>query len=328
MVARMGQFYRRRGGTDRIQMVNPNRIAEEVIELTRPRWQDIPQGRGVVIELETDLDPSAPEPYCDETELREALTNLVLNAVEALPQGGTITIATRGKRLKTVPGDDGPPSHLVVEVRDTGLGMDDRTRRRCLEPFFSTKRDSGGTGLGLAMVYGMMERQEGTVQVDTAQGKGTTVTLIFPLRKPEKVRVTNPATAPTASSPCKILCVDDEPLLRELLKEALQYAHHTVEVADGGQSGVDLFCAALQKGEPFDVVITDLGMPHFDGRHVAQRVKAQSPQTPVIMLTGWREMLSDQEEASSRVDAILAKPPRLAELAETLARVTAGKKAA
>jgi signal transduction histidine kinase/ActR/RegA family two-component response regulator len=322
-VARMGQFYRRRTASDQSRLVNPNRIADEVIDLTRPRWQDMPQGRGIVVDVKRDYEESVPDLFCNETELREALTNLVLNAVDALPNGGRITLSTRSKCVKTGPGTNRAPTHLVVEVRDNGSGMDARTRQRCLEPFFSTKKDRGGSGLGLAMVYGMMERHEGTIQVDSEVDKGTTIQLIFPLRTPPKTVNVAPAAGPVSEAVYRILCIDDEPLLRELLKEALEYSHHKVDVADGGQAGLDLFQAARARGEPFDVVITDLGMPSPDGRQVAERVKTESPQTPVIMLTGWREMLSEQEEADSPVDAILGKPPRLTELTEALARVSA-----
>lgn len=325
IVARMGQFYRRRDDAEQSQMVNPNHIAEEVIDLTRPRWHDIPQNRGVVLELKTDLENSIPELYCNQTELREALTNLVLNSVDALPHGGVITVSTRAKAIKAGARSDGSPTHLVLEVRDNGIGMDDKVRQRCLEPFFSTKRERGGTGLGLAMVYGMMERHEGTIQIDSEVGKGTTISLIFPLRTPPQTTLMAPKEEPTSTSTFHILCIDDEPLLRELLKEALEYSNHRVDVADGGQAGLDAFEAARHRGEPFDVVITDLGMPHVDGRQVADRIKTDSPQTPVIMLTGWREMLSDQDEGRPRVDAVLGKPPRLTELTSALAKVTALK---
>ncbi len=325
IVARMAQFYRRRDEPERSQRVQPNRLAEEVIELTRPRWQDMLQGKGISVQIRTDFDSSIPDFYCNAAELREALTNLVLNSVDALPEGGVITIATRSKRVKGGRTEDGAPTHLVFEVRDNGIGMDEKTRQRCLEPFFSTKHDGGGTGLGLAMVYGMMERHEGVIEIDSQPGQGTTISLIFPLRDPPPT-CQAPASCPSQSlGTFRILCIDDEPLLRELLKESLEYLHHTVDVAEDGQAGIAAFQAARSRGQAFDVVITDLGMPRLNGCRVAERVKAESPQTPVILLTGWQEMLHEQGEKEPRVDAVLGKPPRLKELNDTLARVTALK---
>ena len=213
------------------------------------------------------------------------------------------------------------PSHIVLQVRDNGIGMDEKTRQRCLEPFFSTKRQRGGTGLGLAMVYGMMERHEGTIEVESEPGKGTLVRMIFPLRHAPTLATPSVVAAPTTASTIHILCIDDEPLLREMLKEILEFNHHKVEVADGGKTGVEAFQAAQKRGEPFDVVITDLGMPYVDGRQVAQTVKTESPKTPVIMLTGWGTMLNQKGESMSQVDAILSKPPRIEDLNETIAKV-------
>src|SRR5204862_5525315 len=144
----------------------------------------------------------------NDSEVREALTNVILNAVDALPKGGSITISTLPISLNTNPGDARKPSHIVLEVRDNGIGMDEKTRQRCLEPFFSTKRQRGGTGLGLAMVYGMMERHEGTIEVESEPGKGTLVRMIFPLRRPPKpdTAAQQPQAAKTIT--IRILCID------------------------------------------------------------------------------------------------------------------------
>jgi len=321
-VGRMSEFYRRREVNEQLRLLNVNRIVTQAVEMTSPRWQDIAQGQGIVIQVQTDLDSGLPELYGNESELREALTNVLLNAVDALPKGGVITITTVAIALNN-PRESNKPSHIVLQVRDTGIGMDEKTRQRCLEPFFSTKRQRGGTGLGLAMVYGMMERHEGTIEVESEVGKGTLVRLIFPLR-----HAPTPATAPAShsrpkSAAIRILCIDDEPLLREMLKEILEFSHHKVEVADGGKTGLDAFHAAQKRGEPFDVVITDLGMPYVDGRQVAQTVKTESPKTPVIMLTGWGTMLNQKGENMSQVDAILSKPPRIEDLNETISKVVA-----
>jgi len=289
-----------------------------VIDMTRPRWRDIPQGRGVTVEMQTDFSSELPELAANETEVREALTNLILNAVDAIPNGGRITVRTRSQGWDfTDPKQI--PSQAVLEVIDTGVGMDEETRERCLEPFFSTKGQRG-TGLGLAMVYGVMERHEGKIEIESELAKGTTVRLIFPIRQNEANGNVNGDDAAVLNK-LHILCIDDEPLLRELLKELLEREGHQVEVTDGGQAGLCAFRVASQRGQPFDVVITDLGMPYFDGRQVAAAVKRESPDTPIILLTGWGAFMKGDGDVPLNVDGILSKPPRSSELRAALNRI-------
>ena len=321
IVARMSEFYRRREDSEQLHLVNVNRLADQVVDLTSPCWRDIPQGRGIVVQCQTEFEDPLPDLYCNESEVREALTNVVLNAVDALPKGGVITLATHAVSLARPSQEERKPSHLILEVRDNGTGMDEKTRQRCLEPFFSTKRQRGGSGLGLAMVYGTMERHEGTIEIQSELNKGTTVRLIFPLRQPPQANAVALPVPAKAAAVLRVLCIDDEPLLRELLREVLEFHRHEVATADGGQSGLDLFQKAKHLGRPFDVVITDLGMPHLDGRQVAEKIKAESPATPVIMLTGWGTMLEDKGDQVAKVDAVLSKPPRVNDLIETLAKV-------
>ncbi len=319
IVARLREFYRRRDERESLLPLHLNRLAEEVIDMTRPRWRDMPQSRGLTVEMRADYDPSLPLFVGIESEVREALTNLILNAVDALPEGGRITIRTFAPRCDFT-NTRREPSQVVLEVSDTGTGMDERTREHCLEPFFSTK-GKRGTGLGLAMVYGVMERHEGKIQIESHRGKGTTVRLLFPVRN-----LTSSTPAEDGPSqppePLQILCIDDEPLLRELVKEILERDGHRVEVTDGGHSGVQAFREANQRGTPFDVVITDLGMPYLDGRQVARTLKRESPQTPVIMLTGWGAFMNEDGDLPPQVDGVLSKPPRSRELREMLNRVT------
>jgi signal transduction histidine kinase/HAMP domain-containing protein len=159
IVARLREFYRHRDEDENLLSLNLNDVAKQVIDMTRPRWRDIPQGRGVMVEMRKDFDAVLPALVGIESEVREALTNLILNAVDAIPNGGTITVRTQvgARDLST-----NAPSHVILEVSDTGIGMDEETRKHCLEPFFSTKGQRG-TGLGLAMVYGVMERHEGQI---------------------------------------------------------------------------------------------------------------------------------------------------------------------
>ena len=209
-----------------------------------------------------------------------------------------------------------------MDIADTGIGMSEETRKRCLEPFFSTKGERG-TGLGLAMVYGVMQRHEGSVDIQSAEGQGATFRLIFPVRDQLRATVDEGEEEGTLVpvAPMRILCIDDEPLLRVLIKEMLGRDGHDVEVSDNGQSGLDQFRIARERGRPFDVVITDLGMPCVDGRQVAKAVKQESPGTPVVMLTGWGALMKEDDNVPAEVDVIVSKPPASREMRKVLARL-------
>ena len=315
IVTRLREFYRAREENESLQHLDLNALIEQVVDMTRPRWRDIPQSKGITIEVRTDLAPDVPKLAGIESEIREAFTNLVLNAVDAIPDGGKITVRTRVLRHEN---GGKHPRQVWVEVSDTGTGMDEETRRRCLEPFFSTK-GKRGTGLGLAMVYGVMERHEGNIEIQSEPGKGTTFCLVFPVRT-KLCQDNEEEKNGVAVEPLQILCIDDEPLLRELIKEILERDGHEVEVSDSGQSGLDEFRIARERGRPFDVVITDLGMPYLDGRQVAKALKRESPTTPVIMLTGWGAFMKEDGNTPEQVDGVISKPPRSRELREALSR--------
>lgn len=319
IVARLREFYRKREDKEALQVLNLNALAEQVVDMTRPRWRDIPQSNGITIHVQGEFAPDVPNLVGIESEIREALTNLVINAVDALPEGGEITLRTKVLRPEPTPGPGRGPAHVLVEVSDTGIGMSEETRKRCLEPFYSTK-GKRGTGLGLAMVYGVMERHEGGIDIISELGRGTTFRLIFPVRSSVGAK-DDDAGEGRIPDPMQILCIDDEPLLRELIKEILERDGHSVEVSDGGQSGLDAFRRARERGRPFDLVITDLGMPYLDGKQVAKVMKHESPGTPVVMLTGWGAFMKEDGDAPAQVDGILSKPPRSKELRETLCRL-------
>jgi signal transduction histidine kinase/ActR/RegA family two-component response regulator/HAMP domain-containing protein len=320
IVSRLREFYRRRDDQEALLQLNINNLAEQVVDMTRPRWRDIPQSNGITVEMQTELAPKVPELVGIESEVREAVTNLVLNAVDALPNGGKITLRTRVTKCDVHQTRPEYLTHVIVEVSDTGIGMSEETRKRCLEPFFSTK-GKRGTGLGLAMVYGVMQRHEGNIEIESEPGKGTTFRLVFPVRVLALTH-TDVQTDRPSVTPLQILCIDDEPLLRDLLKEMLEREGHMVEVSDSGQTGLDAFRYARQSGRPFDIVITDLGMPYMDGRQVAKVLKHESPETPVVMLTGWGAFMKEDGSGPTGVDALLSKPPRSKELRETLTRLT------
>jgi signal transduction histidine kinase/ActR/RegA family two-component response regulator len=322
IVARMREFYRRRDSNEQLSRVEINALVEEVIELTRPRWRDLSQRQGVSINIVRDLAADLPNLLGDPSELREAFTNLIFNSVDALPTGGNITFATRA-----VPGPISkktglPAAQIQIEVRDNGVGMDEKTRQRCLEPFFSTKAKHGGTGLGLAMVYGMVQRHEGVITIDSAPGKGTCMQLTLPVR--EELSAAAPQSAPRLRQQrsLHVLCIDDELMIRDILNESLKIFNHRVTVAASGKDGIDLFRSAMLRNQPYEAVITDLGMPEMDGHQVARIIKAESPQTPVIMLTGWGTIMKEEGETAPEVDAIMAKPARIDELNNLLLETT------
>jgi signal transduction histidine kinase/ActR/RegA family two-component response regulator len=321
-VGRMREFYRQPESQISQGEVDLNRMVEQVADLTRARWNDIPQRQGIVIQMCRELAPDLPRIGGIESEIREALTNLILNAVDAMPEGGTLTVRTRSA---TASGDSVP--RVLLEVRDTGIGMDEETRRRCLEPFFTTKGQRG-TGLGLAMVYGVAQRHNANIEMESAVGAGTTVRLDFP--KAVRKAVTGESTVRSAAfvSRLRILVVDDDPLVIHSLSEILQTEGHTVTAAPGGREGIEVIRQTPEGTEPFDLVITDLGMPYVDGRKIASAVKLAWKSTPVILLTGWGQRMVDENEMPPYVDRILNKPPRLNQLRAALSELTSMPRAA
>lgn len=312
-VARVREFYRKREETLVQSPVDLNTLVQHVLDLTRVRWSDMPQQRGVVIDVETDLDANLPAMMGVEGELREALTNLIFNAVDALPEGGTLMLRTQAVVAS---------GHRYVEiaVSDTGVGMDEATRRRALEPFFTTKGDRG-TGLGLAMVYGVVQRHGGSLDLDSIEGEGTTVRMRFPVAAPTDASPGSPDAVP-AMPRLRLLVIDDDAVLLKSLRDALENEGHVVLTASNGARGIELFRAALDRGEPVSVVITDLGMPHMDGAEVARALKELSPLTPILLLTGWGQRLLDEGSIPLHVDQVLSKPPRLRQLREALAALS------
>ena len=319
-VARLREFYRPREPELALVPVDLNTVLTHVAELTRVRWSDMPQQYGFVIELRAELALTLPEILGAENEIRDALTNLVVNAIDAMPAGGILTLRSRLGDGGTDPASE-VPDRAWVEISDTGVGMTEEARRRCVEPFFTTKGERG-TGLGLAMVYGMAQRHSAELTIDSEPGKGTTARLAFPLAPTHQESLPQPFAQEV--QPLRILLVDDDPLLLRSLRDILESDGHSVQTADGGQAGIDEFLAALARTEPFAAVITDLGMPNVDGRAVASVVKAAAPTTPIVLLTGWGHGLQG-DKMPEYVDRVLSKPPRLAELRTALADIASAR---
>jgi PAS domain S-box-containing protein len=311
-VARLREFYRERDPQAVLEPVDLNAQVTQVLELTRARWSNMALQKGIVIRIQTELAPDLPAIMGSASEIRDALTNLIVNAVDALPAGGTITVTTYL----------GAAQDECLEIRDSGVGMDEATRLRCLEPFFTTKGEAG-TGLGLAMVYGTVQRHGAEMEIESAPNSGTMVRVRFPLSRRDSTSGAAATRTPDSlPAQLRLLVVDDDPIVLNSLRDALQSYGHTVVTANGGHAGIEAFRLARDQGEPFAAVITDLGMPYVDGQRVASAVKALEPATPVILLTGWGQRLLAEDGVPADVDRVVSKPPRLREIQSALAELT------
>lgn len=293
VVSRLREFYRPAENNEIRVPVNLNHVASQVMSLTSPKWKGKCQAEGVQIEVVVEL-AEIPPIAGNAAELREVLTNLVFNAVDAMPAGGTITLSTQEFC-------DG----VVLSVTDTGIGMTEKERERCLEPFFTTKGEQG-TGLGLSVVYGIIQRHGGRIEIASEKGVGTTFAIHFPTTTMEAA-----AAAPELARidrSLRVLIVDDQEVICELIAEHLQGDGHTTASALRGDEALALF-----RTDSFDLVITDQSMPGMNGVNLAGALKSLAPETPVILLTGF----GDEMQAGGLppgVDLVLGKPVSHADL--------------
>ncbi|HJT80059.1 MAG TPA: ATP-binding protein [Chthoniobacterales bacterium] len=299
LVTRLREFYRPGGHEEPKTAVDLNTLVDQAIAITEPKWKAQRLADGVRVEIKAEL-ATVPPAAGDASELREALANLIFNAVDAMPNGGAITI-------RTFAGDD----RVLLSVSDTGVGMSKDVQRRCLDPFFTTKGEHG-TGLGLAMVYGIMERHRGSLGIESEEGKGTTFVLSLPIQH-QSTKAAE-VSAPPVASPLNVLIADDQPILCEILAEYLKNDCHTVTAANDGREALGKF-----DQEKFDVVITDQAMPEMNGQQLARAIKQRSPSTPVILLTGFGEATGD---ATQVIDEVLSKPVSQIDLRHALMRAT------
>jgi CheY-like chemotaxis protein len=313
-VARLRDFYRPEDAAADPEPVDLNELVPQVVELTRARWSDMPQQRGLMIKVATSLEADLPHVMGSAAAFREALTNLIFNAVDAMAEGGTITVRTESLSAGSTRGP-----RVLLEVGDTGPGMDAETRARCLEPFYTTKGERG-TGLGLAMVQATAQRHGAVLDIESAPGKGTRVRLEF-VAAPTSRTTKAPLLSADAERSLKLLIVDDDRAVLTSTAFVLELSGHAITAAEGGQAGLDALQAAHDAGESFDAVITDLGMPYVDGNQVAARVKALFPQTAVILLTGWGQRMSSEPDGAMHFDHQLSKPVDLDELRAALAGI-------
>src|SRR5215213_41500 len=296
-IKRIQDFARQRRDHD-FQPVSVDQLLLDVREITRPRWKSRAESESVHISLELQLGSDEPRVMGDESELREVLVNLVFNAVDAMPQGGTLTLSTRESS-----------GAVEIAVADTGEGMAEEVRTRVFDPFFTTK-GKAGMGLGLAVSYGIVRRHEGSIEVESEVGKGTTFRLRLPAarasaaREPAEAEAPAIALVPQRPEATRILVVDDEENVRELLRDILESEGYQVTLASGGREALEVF----GDGGGFDALFTDLGMQGMSGWELAHAVRELDERIPVAVVTGWGEAVGSGERLAARVDWVVAKP--------------------
>jgi len=291
------QEYARPGRVKGPEAVQLRDVLEHLLALTRPQWDNEAARRGIRYEIDLKIEP-APAILAVASEIREAILNILENALAAMSRGGRLTLHVRGV-----------DSLAILSISDTGKGMSDEVKRLAFEPFFTTRAGEGGSGLGLALAQEIVQRYGGTISLQSQEDVGTTFTLSFPAitAEPSDASVFLPSI-----EPLRVLAVEDEPEVLDLVRAMLSYAGHSVTTAASGREALDLF-----QRESIDVVVTDLGMPGMTGLVLAEELKRQRA-VPIILLTGWADELDPSQTPC--VDVVLAKPLTRDRLLAALAR--------
>ncbi len=270
--------------------VDINEIIQHVLEFTRVRWKDNAEAKGILFKIQKSL-PHLPPVAGNASELREVFINLINNALDAMPEGGSI-------KVRSLRDDD----QVVVQMEDTGGGIPRALQDRIFDPFFTTKGPQS-SGLGLSVSYGIINRHRGTIAVDSREGQGTTFSISLPIFDEVVERREKERPQVSIQGKAKILVIEDEEEVRKLLAAILTENGHEVEVAFDGLQGIELF-----ERQRFDLVLTDLGMPGLSGWQVAKKVKSIDEKVPVALITGWNVKLDESEMRRSSVDLVIQKP--------------------
>lgn len=305
VVGRLRDYYRPPGDQVSQEAVDLVRLIDTVVSLTQPKWKGEALARGGPIEVVTDYGESLTI-VGHASSLREALTNLVLNACDAMPSGGRLTLSAARQ------GDQ-----VVISVSDTGLGMTEEARQRCFEPFFTTK-GRRGTGLGLGMVWGVIQRHRGVIEVSSTLGEGSTFTIQLPMGEPDElVLPAERGPGERRITALRVLVVDDEPAVVRMIADMLSRFGHSAVCASDGPTALEMI-----QEQFFDLVITDRAMPGINGDQLARAVKRRNPDTPVILLTGFGELSNAAGEKPECVDLVLGKPVSMQSLNDAIASLS------
>ncbi len=283
---------------------------------------------GPTIELHLHNSPDQHTVYADSTQLEQVLVNLCLNARDAMPTGGTLLIDVQNVTIDaTSPSAQqlevlaGP--YVLLKVADTGIGMDERVQARLFEPFFTTKDVGVGTGLGLAVVYGIVKQHHGFIQVQSAPGKGTTFSLYFPSTGlvEEEMHVPLPAYEEPQGGSETILFLEDDIDIQLVLSEFLRDCGYQVLLAEDGEAGMKLF---REQASSISLVITDIMMPKMKGKEFQEYIRKHYPRVKILVVSGYQEMDLKRRQLLDPQSAFLPKPFALDELAQKVRELLGG----
>jgi len=290
VVSRLSEFYRHREKNETFLSLDLTNVAEETLRLTKPKWSGQAQAAGIHIETDIQFE-AVPAILGNRQELRQALTNLIFNAVDAMPKGGVLTLKAMAQN-----------EHVILEICDTGTGMSEETKTRCLEPFFTTKGRKG-TGMGLSMVYGIMRRHQGIVEIDSQLGQGTTFRLSFPtsLSQDTGEGEVSADNVDLADKSLTTLVVESDPMIMKVISTFLLCDGHQVETASSGPLGLELF---RKNRSRIDLIVAAEVLPELSGGQLAERIQQEHPNTPIILLTSF----GADQSARPGVSKTLAKP--------------------
>ena len=279
--------FARGGRVTEMETLDTASLMQNVVYMTQARWMEVQQKAGVLISTVSDFEPDL---YIagSQSEIINAVTNLIFNGVDAMPDGGILTMSTSEHNGK-----------VLISVQDTGTGMTKEVQSRIFDPFFSTK-GSSGTGLGLSEVYGTIKRHDGDILVESEVGVGTKISLVFDKVENKQEKVLDVAIE---VPPIRILAVDDNEFIIEMLTELLTDKGHTVSTHTSTTEAFTEFT-----NNEYDLVITDMEMPEMGGREFAELIKSRRKDIPVLLLSGWPIFLEEEPHLAEFIDFALAKP--------------------
>lgn len=306
-VRRIQEFTRVRVDSSSFIAMDINEVISDAIEFTKTRWKNEAEAWGINIDVSCELG-NIPVMMGDPSSLREVFTNLIINAVDAMPEGGTIHIRTF---------QDG--DIVTVAVSDTGIGMSTEVQKRAFDPFFTTK-GTRGSGLGLSICFGIIARHRGEINLTSSEREGTTFTILIPMSLLGKEEASPHPAIDDRVSQARVLVIDDDEIIRAAISEILTTSGCLVDEVKSGSEGLDLLAR-----EEYDIVLTDLGMEGMSGWEVARIVKERSPMTTVVLITGWGTQLDEEETKRRGIDFVVSKPFKVRELKELIQRVMALK---